>query len=61
MDLVHTQSSHQKAEFTAEERNDLGKILLSGFVDDFRYLHPNAGHGYTFWQNVRNHRERNHG
>ena len=35
VDLASPQASTDKAGFTPEERNDLGKLLLSGFVDCF--------------------------
>ena len=61
IDLATPQASKDKAGFTPEERNDLGELLLSGFVDCFRYLHPNTRNAYTFWQYGKGHKERNMG
>ena len=61
LDLASPQDSKDKAGFTLEERNHLGELLLSGFVDCFRHLHPNIRNAYTFWQYGKGHRERNIG
>ena len=60
IDLAQPKQNIGKAAFTTDERYDMTSLLLSGFVDAFRFLYPRKKQ-YTFWQFGKNHRERNIG
>lgn len=49
IDLKNPKSNKTNAGFTIEERNKFSELLESGFVDSFRYLHPNAIEKYSWW------------
>jgi len=46
--------------YSKEEREEMKKLLESGFIDSYRYLHPNEVK-YTYWSNFANSRARNVG
>lgn len=48
-DLKNPKSNKTNAGFTIEERNKFSELLESGFVDSFRYLHPDAIEKYSWW------------
>ena len=48
IDLKNPSSNHKNAGFTDEERGKLTELLNSGFVDTFRYLHPEDVE-YSWW------------
>lgn len=45
----------------SDERLNLEKLLQIGFIDAFRYKHPNVINSYTFWSNRKHKREENKG
>lgn len=47
--------------FTDEERSAFGRLLDSGFIDTFRYLHPGQEKAYTWWSYRMRARQRNLG
>ncbi|MCQ8213125.1 exodeoxyribonuclease III [Cetobacterium somerae] len=49
IDLKNPKSNKTNAGFTIEERNKFSELLESGFVDSFRYLHPDATEKYSWW------------
>ena len=49
IDLKNPKSNKINAGFTIEERNKFSELLESGFVDSFRYLHPDAIEKYSWW------------
>ena len=49
IDLKNPKSNKTNAGFTVEERNKFSELLESGFVDSFRYLHPDAIEKYSWW------------
>ena len=49
IDLKNPKSNKTNAGFTIEERNKFSKLLESGFVDSFRYLHPDVIEKYYWW------------
>lgn len=61
IDLKNPSSNRKNAGFTDEERNKLTELLNSGFVDSFRYLHPDAEGIYSWWSYRFKARERNAG
>ncbi len=60
IDLKNPSSNHRNAGFTDEERGKLTELLESGFVDTFRYLHPEDVE-YSWWSYRFKARERNAG
>ena len=60
IDLKNPKTNHHNAGFTDEERNKMTVLLDSGFVDSFRYLHPEAQE-YTWWSYMGHAREKNIG
>lgn len=49
IDLKNPKSNKTNAGFTIEERNKFSELLESGFVDSFRYLHPDTINKYSWW------------
>ncbi|GMT00582.1 hypothetical protein PENTCL1PPCAC_22756, partial [Pristionchus entomophagus] len=61
IDLANPKSNANKtAGFTDQEREDMTKMLDSGFCDSFRSLHEDRI-SYTYWSFMRNAREKNIG
>lgn len=48
IDLKNPKTNRRNPGFTDEERNAFGRLLDSGFVDTFRYLHPDETK-YSWW------------
>lgn len=61
LDLARPTQNHRTHGFTDEERACFQSILDAGFVDSFRYLHPDLPGAYTWWSNGPGIRERNIG
>lgn len=61
IDLANPASNHKNAGFTDEERAKFNQLLDNGFIDTFRYFHPNETEAYTWWSNFANSRARNIG
>ncbi|HPV55036.1 MAG TPA: exodeoxyribonuclease III, partial [Bacilli bacterium] len=53
-------TNRRNAGFTDEEREKMTELLNSGFIDTFRYLHPNKIQ-YSWWSYRFQARERNVG
>jgi len=60
IDLKNPSSNHHAAGFTDEERSKFGTLLDSGFIDTFRFLHPDDI-TYSWWSYRFKARERNAG
>lgn len=60
IDLKHPETNHLSAGFTDEERDAFSKLLDLGFVDTFRYLHPDEVR-YSYWSYRFYAREKNAG
>ncbi len=60
IDLKNPDSNHLSAGFTDEERNAFSSLLGLGFVDTFRYLHPDEVK-YSYWGYRFHAREKNAG
>ena len=60
IDLKNPDSNHFSAGFTDEERNEFSKLLNLGFIDTFRYLHPEEKK-YSYWSYRMNARKTNAG
>ena len=61
IDLKNPASNHKNAGFSDEERGKMTQLLSSGFVDTFRYLHPDRVSAYTWWSYMFNARANNAG
>lgn len=61
IDLANPKTNHFNAGFTDEERNAFSRLLARGFVDTFRYLHPDTEKAYSWWSYRANSRARNVG
>lgn len=61
IDLANPSTNRRSAGFTDEERSCFGRLLASGFIDTFRYFHPDATGAYSWWSYRMKARERNVG
>ncbi len=61
IDLAHPEDNEGHAGFTDAEREDFTRLLDSGFVDTYRYLHPDKGGVYTWWSYRERGRQSNSG
>ena len=61
IDLKNPSSNHKNAGFSDEEREKMTILLESGFVDSFRYLHPDEKNIYSWWSYRFNARKNNAG
>lgn len=60
IDLARPAANRGKAGFTDAERAEFGRHLAAGFVDSYRYLHPQTA-GYSWWSYRAGARARNIG
>ena len=49
LDLKNAKANEKSSGFLPEERAWLDNFLNNGWVDSFRFLHPNLAHQYTWW------------
>lgn len=61
IDLKNPKTNVHNAGFTQEERDKMSALLERGFVDSFRYLHPDDRDRYSWWSYMMKSRERNIG
>ena len=61
IDIKNPQTNHRNAGFTDEERQQMTKLLSSGFTDTFRHLHPTERDAYSWWSYRFHAREKNVG
>ncbi len=61
IDLKNPKSNRGNAGFSDEEREKIGTLLSSGFVDSFRFLHPDDTGRYSWWSYRFNARKNNAG
>ena len=61
IDLKNPSTNRRNAGFTDEEREKMTRVLTNGFVDSFRYLHPEEKDAYSWWSYRMKARERNVG
>ena len=61
IDLKNPKSNQKNAGFTPEERSKMTALLESGFIDTFRYFHPDARDEYSWWSYRFRARENNAG
>lgn len=61
IDLKNAKSNRGNSGFTIEERGKMTTLLEEGFVDTYRYFHPDQEGAYTWWSYMSKVRERNIG
>jgi exodeoxyribonuclease-3 len=61
IDLARPKDNVGTHGFTLEERAGFQHLIEAGFIDTFRYLHPDEPHHYTWWRQFGGARERNIG
>ena len=61
IDLKNPRTNRMNAGFTDQERAQFTNLLAAGFIDSFRYFHPDAAGEYTWWSYIRNARATNAG
>ncbi|MDO5446159.1 MAG: exodeoxyribonuclease III [Prevotellaceae bacterium] len=61
IDLKNPKSNRHNAGFTDEERGKMTELLQSGFIDTFRYFHPDEKDIYSWWSYRFHAREKNAG
>ncbi|NPA86822.1 MAG: exodeoxyribonuclease III, partial [Candidatus Diapherotrites archaeon] len=60
-DLARPKENEGNPGFTQEERDWIDRFLKKGWIDTFRYLHPDVTDMYTWWSYRTRARERNIG
>ena len=60
IDIKNAKSNERSAGFTIEERNKFTELLNAGFIDTFRYFHPDEIK-YSWWSYLFKAREKNAG
>lgn len=60
IDIKNPKANHMNAGFTDQERGKMTRLLESGFVDSFRFLHPDMVK-YSWWSYRFHARENNAG
>jgi exodeoxyribonuclease-3 len=61
IDLKNPAANRRNPGFTDEERGRFTALLEAGFIDTFRYLHPDVKEAYTWWSYRSRAREKNVG
>ena len=61
IDLKNPRTNRMNAGFTDQERAQFTNLLAAGFIDSFRYFHPDAAGEYSWWSYLRNARATNAG
>jgi exodeoxyribonuclease III len=61
IDLARPKENEKTAGYLPEERQWMEEFIKSGWVDTFRYLHPEAHERYSWWSARTRARERNIG
>ena len=61
IDIKNPSTNHHNAGFTDEERAKFSRRLASGYIDSFRYLHPEDRDRYSWWSYRMKAREKNVG
>lgn len=61
IDLRNPKANKKNSGFTPEERGKLTEFLANGFIDTFRFFHPDKPDSYTWWSYRTDCRPRNIG
>ena len=54
IDICNAKANRGNAGFTDQERENFGLLLDCGFIDSFRYYHPELTGAYTWWSSSSN-------
>src|SRR3954467_8985662 len=57
IDIRNVKSNFGNSGFTDEERGKMTELLAEGFIDTFRYFHPDKVDAYTWWSYMHKVRE----
>jgi len=61
IDLKNPKTNQKNAGFTIEERTKMTELLDAGFIDSFRFFHPEVTGAYSWWSYMFRAREKNAG
>ncbi len=61
IDLKNPKTNRMNAGFTDQEREKISRLLDSGFIDTFRFFHPDEKDQYSWWSYIGGARSRNAG
>lgn len=61
IDIKNPAANRQNAGFTQQERDKMTHLLQSGFIDTFRFFHPEETGAYSWWSYRFHAREKNAG
>ncbi len=61
IDIARPKDNVKNAGFTPEERNSFENYITHGFIDSFRYFHPDLKDQYSWWSQMHNARAKNIG
>lgn len=61
IDIRNAKANIGNSGFTNEERANMTRLLDAGFIDTFRYFHPDRADKFTWWSYMKTVRERNIG
>ncbi|WP_406589511.1 exodeoxyribonuclease III [Bacillus atrophaeus] len=61
IDLKNPKANRKNAGFSDQEREKFSQMLEEGFIDTFRYLHPDQEGAYSWWSYRMNARAKNVG
>ena len=61
IDLKNWKTNRKNAGFSDEERAKFSEMMANGFIDTFRYFHPDADGRYSWWSYRFNARKNNAG
>lgn len=61
IDIHNPKSNANSSGFLLEERDWIESYLTKGFIDTFRFIHPELSHQYSWWSYRANAREKNLG
>jgi exodeoxyribonuclease-3 len=61
IDLKNPKANRKNAGFSDEERAKMTQLLEAGYIDTYRYFHPDREGAYTWWSYMGGARDRNVG
>jgi len=61
IDLARPKQNEENTGFLPEERAWIDKVIIHGYTDTFRYIHPTKIGAYSYWDQKTNSRDRNVG
>ena len=61
IDLARPKENEENTGFLPKERAWIDEVVSAGYIDSFRYLHPNVANSYTYWDMKTRARDRNVG